>query len=51
MNLFNLDQMRRQQMAPPPPVTAPAPAPATNGAVQANPVPVAPSTTSPGVQP
>jgi general secretion pathway protein D len=51
MNLFNLDQMRRQQMAPPPPVTAPAPAPATNGAVQASPVPVAPSTTSPGVQP
>ncbi|MDB5784502.1 type II secretion system secretin GspD [Caballeronia mineralivorans] len=47
MNLFNLDQMRRQQMAPP----QSAPAPATNGAVQANPVPVAPSTVAPGVQP
>jgi general secretion pathway protein D len=43
MNLFNLDQMRRQQMAPPP---------ATNGgAVQTNPVPAAPSTASPGAQP
>ena len=47
MNLFNLDQMRRQQMAPP----QSAPAPATNGAVQANPVPVAPSAAAPGVQP
>ncbi|MFM0016336.1 type II secretion system secretin GspD [Paraburkholderia sediminicola] len=45
MNLFNLDQMRRQQMAPPP---VSAPAPVTNGgAVQTNPVPTA----SPGVQP
>ncbi|MFM0073339.1 type II secretion system secretin GspD [Paraburkholderia sediminicola] len=49
MNLFNLDQMRRQQMAPPP---VSAPAPVTNGgAVQTNPVPSAPSTASPGVQP
>ncbi len=49
MNLFNLDEMRRQQMAPPPVVV---PAPATNGgAVQTNPVPTAPSTASPGVQP
>lgn len=47
MNLFNLDQMRRQQMAPPPS----APASATSGAVQANPVPAAPSPASPGVQP
>lgn len=47
MNLFDLDQMRRKQMAPPPS----APASATNGAVQANPVPVAPSTAAPGVQP
>ncbi|ANB74447.1 type II secretion system secretin GspD [Paraburkholderia phytofirmans] len=60
MNLFNLDQMRRQQMAPPP-VSAPAPVtnggpvqtnPVTNGgAVQTNPVPMAPSTASPGAQP
>ncbi len=36
MNLFNLDQMRRQQLAPPP---GSAPAPVTNGgAVQTNPV-------------
>ncbi len=36
MNLFNLDQMRRQQMAPPP---GSAPAPVTNGgAVTTNPV-------------
>lgn len=49
MNLFNLDQMRRQQIAPPPVST---PAPVTNGgAVQTNPVPMAPSTASPGVQP
>ncbi|RKE25455.1 general secretion pathway protein D [Paraburkholderia sp. BL23I1N1] len=49
MNLFNLDQMRRQQMAPPP---GSAPAPVTNGgAVQTNPVPAAPSTASPGAQP
>ncbi|SOE63940.1 type II secretion system protein D [Burkholderia sp. OK233] len=49
MNLFNLDQMRRQQMAPPP---VSAPAPVTNGgAVQTNPVPTAPSTASPGVKP
>ncbi|RDK01922.1 type II secretion system secretin GspD [Paraburkholderia lacunae] len=48
MNLFDLDQMRRKQMAPPPPASAPA---ATNGAVQANPVPAAPSTASPGAQP
>ncbi|WP_341313826.1 type II secretion system secretin GspD [Paraburkholderia sp. IMGN_8] len=47
MNLFNLDQMRRQQMTPPPS----APASATSGAVQANPVPAAPSTAAPGVQP
>ncbi|WP_206999900.1 type II secretion system secretin GspD [Trinickia mobilis] len=46
MNLFDLDKMRRQQTAPPP-----APAPAANGAVQANPAPVAPSTASPGAQP
>ena len=62
LNLFDLDQMRRQQMQPPQPrssapqpnngtpYTAPA-APAANGAVQSNPVPVAPSTASPGVQP
>jgi general secretion pathway protein D len=48
MNLFNLDQMRRQQAAPQP---APAHAPATNGAVQTSPVPTAPSTASPGAQP
>ncbi|NPT54510.1 type II secretion system secretin GspD [Paraburkholderia elongata] len=60
MNLFNLDQMRRQQMAPPP-VSAPAPVTnggavqtnpvTTGGAVQTNPVPPAPSTASPGAQP
>ncbi|CAE6818562.1 type II secretion system secretin GspD [Paraburkholderia aspalathi] len=53
MNLFDLDRMRRQQMAPPAmnggavqtnPVT-------NGGAVQTNPVPTAPSTASPGVQP
>ena len=53
MNLFDLDRMRRQQMAPPVmnggavqtnPVT-------NGGAVQTNPVPTAPSTASPGVQP
>ncbi|MFM0741877.1 type II secretion system secretin GspD [Paraburkholderia xenovorans] len=49
MNLFDLDSMRRQQLAPPP---ARAPAPATNGgAVQTNPVPTAPSTSAPGAQP
>ncbi len=60
MNLFDLDQMRRQQMAPPqqpqpqpqPSTQQPNVAPAANGgAVQSNPVPVAPSTASPGVQP
>ena len=62
LNLFDLDQMRRQQMQPPQPrSSAPQPntgtpytvpaAPAVNGAVQSNPVPVAPSTASPGVQP
>ncbi len=61
LNLFDLDQMRRQQMQPPQPPqprsSAPQPntgmpaAPAVNGAVQSNPVPVAPSTASPGVQP
>jgi general secretion pathway protein D len=53
MNLFDLDRMRRTQIAPPgsAPVPAPAPTPATNGAVQINPVPMAPSTTSPGAQP
>ncbi|MFP3563745.1 type II secretion system secretin GspD [Paraburkholderia sp. SIMBA_030] len=49
MNLFDLDKMRRQQMAPQPPASAPATN--GNGAGQANPVPVAPSTASPGVQP
>ena len=53
MNLFDLDRMRRQQMAPP--VTNGGPVqtnPVTNGgAVQTNPVPTAPSTASPGVQP
>ena len=53
MNLFDLDRMRRQQMAPPVmnggavqtnPVT-------NGGAVQTNPVLTAPSTASPGVQP
>ncbi|MEZ0604976.1 type II secretion system secretin GspD [Paraburkholderia sp. IW21] len=48
MNLFDLDNMRRQQMAPPRPVPAPA---MNNGAVQANPVPMAPSTVSPGARP
>jgi general secretion pathway protein D len=54
MNLFDLDKMRRQQMSPPQPQPStpqPNAAPAVNGAVQSNPVPVAPSTTSPGVQP
>ncbi|MFM0402449.1 type II secretion system secretin GspD [Paraburkholderia aspalathi] len=64
MNLFDLDRMRRQQMAPPVmnggpvqtnPVTnggAVQTNPVTNGgAVQTNPVPTAPSTASPGVQP
>ncbi|CAB3737061.1 Secretin OutD [Paraburkholderia sediminicola] len=64
MNLFDLDRMRRQQMAPPAmnggavqtnPVTnggAVQTNPVTNGgAVQTNPVPTAPSTASPGVQP
>ncbi|MGN8134675.1 type II secretion system secretin GspD [Paraburkholderia sp. 22099] len=63
MNLFDLDQMRRQQLAPqqqPQPQSQPQPrsstqpgvAPLTNGgAVQSNPVTVAPSTASPGVQP
>ncbi|CAE6756765.1 type II secretion system secretin GspD [Paraburkholderia aspalathi] len=64
MNLFDLDRMRRQQMAPPVmnggpvqtnPVTNGAAVqtnPVTNGgAVQTNPVPTAPSTASPGVQP
>jgi general secretion pathway protein D len=64
MNLFDLDRMRRQQMAPPVmnggpvqtnPVTngaAVQTSPVTNGgAVQTNPVPTAPSTASPGVQP
>jgi general secretion pathway protein D len=44
MNLFDLDKMRRQQMAPPPANVGPAPA--TNGTVQTNPVTVAPSTQS-----
>jgi general secretion pathway protein D len=60
MNLFNLDQMRRQQAAPPP---ATSPVPVTNGgavqtnpvmngaAVQTNPVTVAPANTAPGAQP
>ncbi len=48
-NLFDLDKMRRQQMTRPP---VAAPAPVTNGgAVQTNPVPTAPSTAAPGVQP
>jgi general secretion pathway protein D len=65
MNLFDLDKMRRQQMAPPPANAGPAgvvPAPGTNGPVQTNPVTVAPSTqtnpvtvtpstASPGVRP
>ncbi|CAB3643622.1 Putative secretin GspD [Paraburkholderia sediminicola] len=62
MNLFDLDRMRRQQMAPPqslpqtlPPSSSSAQQPnaasAMNGAVQANPVPTGPSTSSPGVQP
>jgi general secretion pathway protein D len=46
MNLFNLDQMRRQQAAAP--AMAPASAPAGNGgAVQGNPVTVGPATSSP----
>ena len=48
MNLFNLDAMRRQQLAPRP---ASAPASATPAPVQTNPVPVAPSTATPGAQP
>jgi len=45
MNLFNLDQMRRQQAAPQQPSS---PVPVTNGgAVQTNPVTVGPSTASP----
>ncbi|CAB3809513.1 Secretin OutD [Paraburkholderia ultramafica] len=49
MNLFDLDQMRRQQMTRPPVVV---PAPVNNGAVQTNPVPAtSPSTASPGAQP
>jgi len=62
LNLFDLDQMRRQQLQPrgatpqanPAPTTAPSTVPAApgvNGAVQSNPVPVAPSTASPGVKP
>ena len=54
MNLFDLDRMRRQQMAPPPVTNGGAVQtnPVTNGgAVQTNPVPTAPSTASPGVQP
>lgn len=51
MNLFDLDRMRRTQVAPPGSVPVPASAPATNGAVQTNPVPVAPSTAVPGAQP
>ena len=66
MNLFDLDKMRRQQMAPPPANAGPAgvvPAPGTNGPAQTNPVTVGPSTTqsnpvtvtpstaSPGVRP
>ncbi|HZZ10962.1 MAG TPA: type II secretion system secretin GspD, partial [Paraburkholderia sp.] len=54
MNLFDLDNMRRQQITPHPavvPAPATVPAPSTNGAVQTNPVPLAPSTASPGVQP
>jgi len=56
LNLFDLDQMRRQQMQPPqqqtqPGSAAPTTPPATNGAVQSSPVPVAPSTVSPGAKP
>ncbi|CAB3712380.1 type II secretion system secretin GspD [Paraburkholderia rhynchosiae] len=67
LNLFDLDQMRRQQMQPPqaqPRSSTPQPngaptmtpgtvpaAPAVNGGVQSNPVPAAPSTASRGVQP
>jgi len=54
MNLFDLDRMRRQQMAPPPVTNGGAVQtnPVTNGgAVQTNPVPTAPSAASPGVQP
>jgi len=47
MNLFNLDQMRRQQAAPPQQPGG-SPVPVTNGgAVQTNPVTVGPSTASP----
>ncbi|HEX7932118.1 MAG TPA: type II secretion system secretin GspD [Paraburkholderia sp.] len=53
LNLFDLDKMRRQQMQPQPqsqpqPVTRQSNA---APAVQSNPVPVAPPTASPGVQP
>ncbi|WP_176058953.1 type II secretion system secretin GspD [Paraburkholderia sp. BCC1876] len=57
MNLFDLDQMRRQQMTRPP---LNLPPPANGGAVQTNPVPSnngavqsspTPSTAAPGVQP
>ncbi|MFM0595809.1 type II secretion system secretin GspD [Paraburkholderia dilworthii] len=60
-NLFDLDQMRRQQMTRPP-LVLPTPAnggavqsnpvPSNNGAVQSGPVPTTtPSTAAPGVQP
>ena len=51
MNLFDLDKMRRTQMVPPAAAPAAASAPATNGAVQSNPVPVEPSTALPGAKP
>ena len=50
LNLFNLDAMRRQQMAPAPAQTPKPPADG-GGAVQTNPIPVAPSTSVPGAQP
>jgi general secretion pathway protein D len=46
MNLFNLDQMRRQQAAPPQKPSSPVPV-TNGGAVQTNPVTVGPSTASP----